>query len=136
MTNLMAQVGELGAEAKAEFFEKALSQLTVAECLTLVKHLEKEWEVEATPSFSGGPPPPPPEAEEVEQTEFSVGLKEYGQKKIAVVKAVRVLTNLSLKDSKTLVDKTPIIVQEKLSREDAEKAKSELEAAGATVEIR
>ena len=136
MTDLIAQVGELSAEAKAELIQRSIEQLTVREVLDLVDHLEEEWGVSATPSFGGVAPPPQEPEEDAVQTEFSIEIKEYGQKKIAVVKAVRVLTGLSLKDSKTEVDKAPVTIQEKLSREDAEKAKSALEEAGATVEIK
>lgn len=136
MTDLIAQVGELSTEARAELIQRSIEQLTVREVLDLVKRLEEKWDVSATPSFGGAVPPPQEPEEEAVQTEFTVGIKEYGQKKIAVVKAVRALTGLSLKDSKAVVDKAPVMVQDKLSREDAEKAKSALEEAGATAEIK
>jgi large subunit ribosomal protein L7/L12 len=132
---LIEQVGALDTESKAEFFERSLGQLTVGECLSLVKRLEQEWEVEATPNF--GNVPKQDEAEEdVEQTEFAVNLTSFGQKKIAVIKAVRTLTGQNLKEAKGVVDKTPVVIQENLSKEDAEKAKAALEEAGATVELR
>ncbi|MGH9279914.1 MAG: 50S ribosomal protein L7/L12, partial [Acidimicrobiales bacterium] len=76
-------------------------------------------------------------AEEAEeQDEFDVILKEVGDKKIQVIKEVRALTNLGLKEAKDLVDSAPKAVLEKVSKEDAEKAKAQLEGAGATVELK
>ena len=74
--------------------------------------------------------------EEKEPTEFNVMITEIGDKKIQVIKAVRAVTGLGLKEAKQLVDATPTAVKEKVSKEDAEKAKEELDAAGATVEIK
>ncbi len=71
-----------------------------------------------------------------EQTEFDVILKEVGGGKIAVIKEVRALTGMNLKDAKGLVEKAPCAVKEKVSKEDAEKAKEGLEAAGAKAEIK
>ena len=76
------------------------------------------------------------EEEEKEPTEFNVLITEVGDKKIQVIKAVRAITGLGLKEAKQLVDSTPTAVKEKVSKEDAEKAKEELDAAGATVEIK
>jgi large subunit ribosomal protein L7/L12 len=84
----------------------------------------------AGPAAGGG------EAEAAEEkTSFDVVLKEAGDKKIAVIKAVRALTNLGLKEAKELVESAPKAVVEGVSKEDAEKAKSELEEAGATVSV-
>ncbi len=74
-------------------------------------------------------------AEEVEQTSFDVILKEFGDKKIQVIKEVRALTGLGLKEAKTLVDAAPKAVKEGVSKDEAEEARSQLEAVGATVEI-
>ena len=74
--------------------------------------------------------------DDVVQTEFDVVLKEAGQKKIAVIKEVRAITGLNLKDAKGLVDKAPTTIKEKMSKEDAEKAKGALEEAGAVAEIK
>jgi len=137
-TQLVEQVGALDAETRANVLRQSLENMTVRGVLDLTKHLEEKWGVKATPTFDGVPrghQPDVPE-EDVEQTEFAVVLTSFGQKKIAVVKAVRVLTGLSLKDSKEVVDKAPEVVQEKLSKEDAEKAKAALEEAGATAELR
>ena len=75
-------------------------------------------------------------AEEAEQTEFDVILKEAGQGKINVIKAVREITGLGLKEAKALVDAAPKAIKEKVSKADADEAKAKLEAAGATVEIK
>ena len=74
-------------------------------------------------------------AEEVEQTSFDVILKEFGDKKIQVIKEVRALTGLGLKEAKTLVDSAPKAVKEGVSKDEAEEARNQLEAVGATVEI-
>lgn len=76
------------------------------------------------------------EEEVAEQTEFDVVLTGFGDKKIAVIKEVRALTGLGLKESKDLVEKTPGTVKEGVSKEDAEEAKKKLEGAGASVEIK
>jgi large subunit ribosomal protein L7/L12 len=136
-TQLVEQIGKLDEDQKAEFFEQALGNLTVGEALSLVKRLEEEWEVSATPNFGGIVGPEAQEAvEDEEQTEFDVMLKDFGQKKIAVIKAARALTGLNLKDAKALVEKAPVAIKEKLSKDEAEKAKVSLEEAGATAELR
>jgi len=115
-----------------------VAELTVLEASELVKAFEDRFGVSAQavaamPAAAGAGG----EAaeEEVEQTAFDVVLKEIGQAKIQVIKAVRSLTALGLKEAKAVVDQAPKAVKEGVSREEAEKAKEELEAAGATVEI-
>jgi large subunit ribosomal protein L7/L12 len=94
--------------------------------------------VEASaPVMMGGMMPAAAAAEDAEeQTEFDVVLKEIGDKKLAVIKAVRALTQLGLKDAKAVVDSCPSNVRESVDKETAEAAKAELEAAGATVELK
>jgi len=133
---LVEQVGELDAETRNDVLRQSVENMTIRGVLDLVKHLEKKWDVKATPSFGGQLPPQPEAEEEKEQTEFDVFLSEHGPHKIAVIKALRVLSGQSLKESKAVIDKTPVVVQEKLSKEDAVKAKASLEEAGATVELR
>ena len=137
-TQLVEQVGALDTDSKAKFFEQALGNLTVGEALVLVRHLEETWDVEAVPQMDQqiGPRLDLFEPEAVEQTEFDVVLKDAGQKKIALYKEVRALTNMNLKDAKALVDKAPIAIKEKLSKDEANKAVATLEEAGATVELR
>ena len=82
-----------------------------------------------------GPAAAGPAEEKEEKTSFDVILKEFGEKKIQVIKEVRALTSLGLKEAKDLVDNVPKPVKEGLSKEDAEAAKNKLEAAGAVVEL-
>ncbi len=118
-----------------------ISKLSLLEASQLVKMLEEKLGVSAAapvamaamPMAQAGPAP----AEEVEeQTEFSVILKDVGPKKIEVIKVVRQLTNLGLKEAKDLVDGAPSTVLENVSKEAAADAKSKLEATGATVELK
>jgi large subunit ribosomal protein L7/L12 len=119
-----------------------LSSLTVMEAAELKKMLEEEWGVEAAAPVMGGGMPmmmaagPAAAAEpEEEKTEFNVVLKDIGPKKIEVIKVVRSLTNLGLKEAKDLVEGAPSNVMEEIGKEAAEDAKSKLEAAGAVVEL-
>ncbi len=114
--------------------------MTVLEVAELVKALEKEFGVSAAapvavaaaPAAGGAAAAP---AEE-EKTEFTVILKEIGANKINVIKAVRELTNLGLKESKDLVEGAPKPVRENVNKDEAAAAKAKLEAAGATVEVK
>jgi large subunit ribosomal protein L7/L12 len=113
--------------------------MTVLELSELVKALEDRFGVSAA-AFAAAPAAAPPgdgaAAVEEEQTEFDVVLQSAGEKKIQVIKEVRAVTGLGLKEAKALVDEAPNPVQEALSREDAEALKTRLEEAGATVELR
>jgi large subunit ribosomal protein L7/L12 len=117
-----------------------LSNLNVMDLAKLVKTLEETWGVEAAPVAVAGAVAAPAESggaeAEAEQTEFDVVLTAAGDKKIQVIKAVRELTSLGLKEAKTLVDGAPNPVKEGLPKEEAEEAKKKLEEAGATVEIK
>jgi large subunit ribosomal protein L7/L12 len=116
-----------------------IGQMTVLELNDLVKALEEKFGVSAqaaAPVMMAGPMPGAGAAEAVEQTEFDVVLKDSGAQKIKVIKVVRELTSLGLKEAKALVDGAPAAVKEKISKEDAEKAKAALEEAGATIEIK
>jgi len=117
----------------------AIANMTVLELSELLKEFEEKFGVTAAApvavAASGGGGGGP--AEEVEeQSEFDVVLTGAGAAKIQVIKEVRALTSLGLKEAKDLVDAAPKPVLEKVSKEDAEKAKAALEAAGATVEIK
>jgi large subunit ribosomal protein L7/L12 len=119
-----------------------ISGLTVLELSELLKGFEERFgvtaaapvAVAAAPAAGGGAAAEAPAEEE--QDEFDVILASAGDKKIQVIKEVRTLTNLGLKEAKDLVDAAPKPVLEKVSKEDAEKAKAQLEAAGATVELK
>ena len=115
-----------------------LSTLTVIEASELSKMLEERWGVSAAaPVAVAAAPGAAPEAEEAEeQTEFTVVLASFGEKKINVIKEVRAITGLGLKEAKALVEGAPKPVKEDVSKEDAEKIKEQLEAAGATVEVK
>jgi len=130
------QTVELDAELE-EIFKK-LDGLPLGKAAKLMKALEERWGVSAAapaavmamPGGGGGG-----EAEKEEKTSFDVVLKAAGEKKIAVIKAVRSITGLGLKEAKDLVDGAPKKVKEGASKDDAEKFKKELEEAGATVEL-
>ncbi len=125
---------------KTELVE-TIKQMTVIELADLVKTLEDELGVSAAAmmpvggmAVAGAAQGQEAPAEE-EQTEFTATLKAIGETKIAVIKAVRELTSLGLKESKALVEGVPSPVKEGVSKEEAEQVKAKLEAAGATVEI-
>ena len=118
-----------------------IAGMTVLELSELLKEFEERFgvtaaapvAVAAAPAAGGGGAA---EAAAEEQDEFDVVLTSAGEKKIQVIKEVRTLTNLGLKEAKDLVDSAPKPVLEKVSKEDAEKAKAQLEGAGATVELK
>ncbi len=115
-----------------------LSTLTVIEASELSKMLEEKWGVSAAaPVAVAAVPGAAPAAEEAEeQTEFTVVLASFGEKKINVIKEVRAITGLGLKEAKALVEDAPKPVKEDVSKDDADKIKEQLEAAGATVEVK
>ena len=118
----------------------AISNMTVLELSELLKDFEEKFgvtaaapaAVAAAPAGGGGAAA----AEVEEKDDFDVVLTAAGDKKIQVIKEVRALTNLGLKEAKDLVDGAPKAVLEKVNKDDAEKAKAQLEAAGATVEVK
>jgi large subunit ribosomal protein L7/L12 len=118
-----------------------LSKMTVMDLAALTKDLEDKWGVKAAPvavAAAGGAAPAAGggAAPAAEQTEFTVVLKEAGAKKIEVIKVVRELTQLGLKEAKDLVDGAPKNLKEGVSKADAENFKKKLEEAGAKVEIK
>ena len=115
-----------------------ISSMTVLELSELVKELEEKFGVSAAAPVAISPAAAPEKGEQVEEaekTEFSVVLTGIGDKKIQVIKGVRSVTNLGLKEAKELVDNVPNKVKEGISKEDAENIKKQLEEAGATVDI-
>jgi large subunit ribosomal protein L7/L12 len=118
----------------------AIKELSIIEAAELSKKIEEEFGIQAAaPMAVGGAPGAAAGAaeEEVEeQTEFDVVLQAAGEKKIQVIKEVRALTNLGLKEAKDLVDGSPNTVLERVPKEQAEAARDKLEAAGATVEVK
>ena len=123
--------------ANLEKIVEDLSTLTVIEAAQLSKLLEEKWGVSAAAPVAAAAAAGAPAAAVVEeQDSFTVVLMVAGEKKINVIKEVRSLTNLGLKEAKDLVDGAPKPVLEKVSKEDAEKAKAQLESAGASVELK
>ncbi len=114
-----------------------LSGLTVMEAAELSTMLEEKWGVSAAaPVAVAAAPAAADAAAAEEQTEFSVILASFGEKKINVIKEVRAITTLGLKEAKDLVESAPSAVKEGIEKAEADKIKEQLEAAGATVEIK
>ena len=113
-----------------------ISGLSVLELSELVKEFEEKFGVSATPvAVAGGAVAGGADAAE-EKTEFDVIIKDSGAKKINVIKAIRGLTGLGLKEAKAMAEEAGAVVKSGVSKEDAEAAKTELEAAGAVVEVK
>jgi large subunit ribosomal protein L7/L12 len=120
----------------AEIVEK-IEKLTLLEAVELKKALEDKFGVTAAaPMMMSAAPVAAAAAAVEEKTEFTVELKASGAQKINVIKVVRAVTGLGLKEAKDLVDGAPKVVKEGLNKDDAEKLKKELEEAGATVELK
>ena len=114
-----------------------LSSLTILEAAELAKLLEEKWGVSAAAAVAVAAAPAGAAAAPVEaQTEFTVMLTAAGEKKIEVIKEVRAITALGLKEAKDLVEGAPKAVKEGISKEEAEKIKAQLEKAGAKVELK
>jgi large subunit ribosomal protein L7/L12 len=124
--------------ADLQAIKQQLDSLTLLEAAELVKILEESWGVSAAAPMAmaavAGPAAAGPAAEE--QTEFDVILKDVGAKKINVIKAVRAVTNLGLKEAKDLVESAPAPIVQAVPKEQAEDVKKQLEAEGAVVEIK
>jgi large subunit ribosomal protein L7/L12 len=124
--------------SKLEKLVEDLSALTVLEAADLAKLLEEKWGVTAAAPVAvaavGGAAAPVEAVEE--QTEFTVVLASFGEKKIEVIKEVRGITGLGLKEAKDLVEAAPKPVKEGVSKDEANKIKAQLEAAGAKVELK
>ena len=114
----------------------SLSQLTVLEASELVKLLETKWGVSAAAAAPAAAAPVAAAAQAEEKTEFDVVLMAAGDKKIEVIKEVRAITGLGLKEAKDLVEGAPLPVKQGVSKAEAEKVKAQLVAAGAAVEIK
>ena len=125
---------EITREAVVDY----LSQMPVIELAGLIKTLEDKWGVKAAPvAVAAGPAAAAPVAEkEPEKTEFDVVLAAAGANKIQVIKAIREITGLGLKEAKDLVEAAPKTVKEQVSKADAEEMKKKLTEAGATVELK
>ena len=122
-------------------FVEALKDWSILDVVEAVKAIEDEFGIKAAAAVAAAPAAGPAaaaavEAPEEEQTEFSVVLTAIGESKINVIKAVREVTQLGLKEAKDLVEGAPKTVKEGVNKADAEKFKAQLTAAGATVEIK
>ncbi|MFW6115142.1 MAG: 50S ribosomal protein L7/L12 [Thermodesulfobacteriota bacterium] len=116
-----------------------ISNMTVLELADLVKELEEKFGVSASVPIAvagTGAAEPGEQAEEAEKTEFDVVLSSVGDKKIQVIKVVRSVTNLGLKEAKELVESAPTKVKEGIAKEDADSIKAQLEEVGAAVEVK
>ena len=135
---------ETNKEAKRMTKEEIIAvikTMSVIDLADLVKALELEFGVSAAPiavaaAATLAPAQPAEAAPEEEKTEFTITLKAIGEKKIEVIKAVREVTTLGLKQAKDLVEAAPQVVKEGVSKEEANTIKQKLEAAGATVELK
>jgi len=130
------QTVELDAELEKIF--EALNALPISKAAKLVKAMEERWGVSAAAPAAivqAGHGAGPAAEEKAEKTSFDVILKAHGEKKIQVIKVVRTVTGLGLKEAKDLVDGAPGKVKQGVSKEEAEKIKKELEESGATVEL-
>ncbi|MCE2468247.1 MAG: 50S ribosomal protein L7/L12 [Caldilineaceae bacterium] len=126
--------------ADIEKIKQDLDGLTLLEAAELVKMLEEAWGVSAAAPVAMAAAPGAAsageEAEEEEQTEFDVMLTDIGGKKIQVIKAVRGMTDLGLKEAKALVESAPVAVLEGVSKDEAEEAAAKFEAEGAKAEVK
>jgi large subunit ribosomal protein L7/L12 len=129
------------AKVTVQDFLESIDTWTVRELHEAVKALEGKFGISAAAvaapvAVAAGAPPPGAAAAAEEKTEFTVLLANAGAKKIQVIKEVRAITNLGLKEAKDLVDGAPKPVKEGVSKQEAQEIKTKLEAAGATVEIK
>jgi large subunit ribosomal protein L7/L12 len=127
------------AETKVEQVLALIEGLTILEVAELVKAMETKFGISAAAPVAAAAAPAAgaaPAAVVEEKTEFTVVLKEIGANKINVIKAVRELTNLGLKESKELVEAAPKAIKENINKDEAAAAKAKLEAAGAVVEVK
>ncbi len=124
------------SDSKIQKIFDSIVELSIMEVVELVKKMEDELGVSAQAAVAVAAPAAAAGAAAEEKTEFDVILKAFGEKKVDVIKAVRAITNLGLKEAKALVESAPAPVKEAVSKADADKFKKELEESGATVEIK
>jgi len=122
------------ALSNAEIIE-ALEQKPLIDIVELVKEMEDKWGVSAAVATVAAAPAAAAEVAE-EQTEFDVVMSSFGEKKVAVIKAVRGITSLGLKEAKDMVESVPATIKEGVSKDEAEEVKKLLEEAGAIVEVK
>jgi large subunit ribosomal protein L7/L12 len=115
---------------------EAISTKTLVEVMELVKAMEEKFGVSAAAPVAAAAGPAAAAAPVEEQTEFTVILKSAGEKKVEAIKVVRAITGLGLKEAKDMVESAPQTIKEGVSKEEAEKLKKDIEAAGATAELK
>lgn len=115
---------------------EAVAEMSVKDVVELIEAMEEKFGVSAAAAVVAGPGGGDAGGAAEEQTEFDVVLSAIGDKKVNVIKAVRAITGLGLKDAKGLVDGAPSTIKEGVSKDDAEEAKKQLEEAGASVELK
>jgi large subunit ribosomal protein L7/L12 len=139
---LKAAALELSEEDLQEFLRSVLEEMPVVRMNALVKHLEDEWDVSAAgapvmmAAGAAGMAGEEAGAAAAEQTEFDVILKELGDSKLAVIKVVREVTGLGIKEAKALVDDVPKPIKEKITKAEAEEIQKKLTEAGAVAELK
>lgn len=114
----------------------AIAEMSVMDVVALVESMEEKFGVSAAAAVAAAPVAAAGEAAAEEKTEFDVILTAFGEKKVNVIKAVRELTGLGLKEAKEMVDGAPSIIKEGANKAEADEAKKKLEEAGATVELK
>ena len=117
----------------------AIGEMSVLELSELIKDVEDKFGVSASAAVAVAAPTAGASGEEAaseEQTEFDVMLASFGEKKVGVIKAVRAITGLGLKEAKDLVEAVPSLVKESINKDESEEIKKKLEEAGATIEIK
>ena len=124
------------AELSKEDILEAVANMSVMDICELVSAMEEKFGVSAAAVAVAGPAAGGEAAAVEEQTEFDVVMKSFGGNKIAVIKAVRAITSLGLKEAKGMVEGVPVAVKEAVSKDEAESVKKQLEEAGAEVEVK
>ena len=126
------------ANAKQEEILQAISEMSVMDVVELVKAMEDKFGVTAAApmAMAVAPGAVAAEAAAEEKTEFNVVMTNFGANKIEVIKAIRAITSLGLKEAKDMVEGVPAIVKEAISKDESQKIKKQLEEAGATVEVK
>jgi len=132
----MSEETKVEVSAEMEKIISAVENMTVLDLSKLVKALEDRLGVSAAAPVAVAAAAPAAAVAEEEKTEFDVILASFGEKKVGVIKEVRALTGLGLKDAKDLVEAAPKAIKEGVNKEEAEKVKAQLESVGATVEIK
>ncbi|MBL1294512.1 MAG: 50S ribosomal protein L7/L12 [Thiotrichales bacterium] len=123
------------AVSKEDILE-AISNMTVIEIVDLISEMEEKFGVSAAAAVAAAPAAGDAGVAAVEQTEFDVVMSSFGANKVSVIKVVRAITGLGLKEAKGMVEGVPSTVKEATSKDDAEEVKKQLEEAGASVELK